>query len=232
MLIDRINKNIRKIIIASLVGVSVLLTSIFIGQHNKINELKKEVYIQTQMTEQRQNYTETEIDTSSIEEKFNNEKKYEILNGTINIKHSYHRERDSILGLKSYYKLTGTANFYYSYIVNLSSYKIIEASENKIKILIDKPELDKPSCHRVSNSFYRLDSECTTNILSNKNDAEITTRQWSDTFDKKGIECIKEYYGFKDKNKLLESKTKTAITELLRELGYKQRIEIVFSEEK
>ena len=43
---------------------------------------------------------------------------------------------------------------------------------------------------------------------------------------------MKEYYSFKDKNKLLESKTKTAITELLRELGYKQRIEIVFSEEK
>ena len=232
MLINRINKNIRKIIIASLVGVSVLLTSIFIGQRNKINELKKKVYIQTQMTEEKQNYTETEIDISSIEERFNNEKKYEILNGTINIKHSYHRERDSILGLKSYYKLTGTANFYYSYVINLSSYKIIEASENKIKILIDKPELDKPSCHRVSNSFYRLDNECTTNILSNKNDAEITTRQWEDTFDIKGIENVKEYYSFKDKNKLLESKTKTAITELLRELGYKQRIEIIFSEEK
>ena len=230
MLIDRINKNIRKIIIASLVGVSVLLTSIFIGQRNKINELKKEVYVQTQMTEERQNYTETKIDISSIEERFNNEKKYEILNGTINIKHSYHRERDSILGLKSYYKLTGTANFYYSYVINLSSYKIIEASENKIKILIDKPELDKPSCHRVSNSFYRLDNECTTNILSNKNDAEITTRQWSDTFDEKGIEYIKEYYELKNKKSFLESKTKSEIIELLRTLGYKQNIEITFNE--
>ena len=92
--------------------------------------------------------------------------------------------------------------------------------------------MNEPSCHRVSNSFYRLDNECTTNILSNKNDAEITTRQWDDTFDIKGIENVKEYYSFKDKNKLLESKTKTAITELLRELGYKQRIEIVFNEEK
>ena len=232
MLINRINKNIRKIIIASLVGVSVLLTSIFIGQRNKINEWKKKVYIQTQMTEEKQNYTETEIDTSSIEEKFNNEKKYEILNGIINIKHSYHRERDSILGLKSYYKLTGTADFYYSYIVNLSSYKIIEASKNKIKISIDKPELDELSCHRVPNTFYRLNDECSTNILSNKDDAETTARQWEDTFDIKGIENVKEYYNFKDKTKLLESKTKTAITELLRELGYKQRIEIIFNEEK
>ena len=230
MLIDRINKNIRKIIIASLVGVSVLLTSIFIGQHNKINELKKEVYIQTQMTEERQNYTETEIDTSSIEERFNNEKKYEILNGTINIKHSYHRERDSILGLKSYYKLTGTADFYYSYIVNLSSYKLIEASENKLKILIDKPELDELSCHRVPNTFYRLNDECSTNILSNKDDAEITTRQWSNTFDKKGIEYIKEYYELKNKKSFLESKTKSEIIELLRTLGYKQNIEVTFNE--
>ena len=232
MLNKRISENTRKIVIGLLIGVSVLLTSIFIGQHNKINELKKEVYIQTQMTEQRQNYTETEINTSSIEERFNNEKKYEILNGTINIKHSYHYERDSILGMKSRYQLTGTADFYYSYVVNLSSYKIIEASNNKLKISMDKPILDKPACHRVPNTFYRIDDECTANILSNKDDAETTTRQWSDTFDIKGIENVKEYYDFKDKAKLLESKTKTAITELLRELGYKQRIEIIFSEEK
>ena len=230
MLNNRISENARKIVIGLLVGVSVLLTSIFIGQHSKINELKKEVYIQTQMTEERQNYTETEIDTSSIEERFNNEKKYEILNGTINIKHSYHRERDSILGLKSYYKLTGTADFYYSYIVNLSSYKLIEASENKLKILIDKPELDELSCHRVPNTFYRLNDECSTNILSNKDDAEITTRQWSNTFDKKGIEYIKEYYELKNKKSFLESKTKSEIIELLRTLGYKQNIEVTFNE--
>ena len=230
MLNKRISENARKIVIGLLIGVSVLLTSIFIGQHNKINELKKEVYIQTQMTEQRQNYTETEIDTSSIEERFNNEKKYEILNGTINIKHSYHRERDSILGLKSYYKLTGTADFYYSYIVNLSSYKIIEASKNKIKISIDKPELDELSCHRVPNTFYRLNDECSTNILSNKDDAETTARQWSNTFDKKGIEYIKEYYELKNKKTFLESKTKSEIIELLRTLGYKQNIEVTFNE--
>ena len=231
MLNQRMSSKTRKIVIGILLGV-VLITSIFIGQHNKINNLKREVYIQSQMTEQRQNYTETIIDTSSIKEKFNTEKKYEIFNGTINIKHSYHYERDSILGLKSRYQLTGTADYYYSYIVNLSSYKIIEASDNKIKISIDKPELDELSCHRVNDTFYRIDDECSANLMSNKNDAETTTRQWEDTFDIKGIENVKEYYDFKDKAKLLESKTKTAITELLRELGYKQRIEIVFSEEK
>ena len=56
MLNKRISENARKIVIGLLVGVSVLLTSIFIGQHNKINELIKKVYVQTQMTEERQNY--------------------------------------------------------------------------------------------------------------------------------------------------------------------------------
>lgn len=229
MLNQQISSKARKIVIGILLGVSILFTSIFIGQHNKINNLKKDLYIQTQATEQRQNYTETTIDTSTIKEKFNNEKKYEILNSTINIKHSYHYERDSILGLKSRYQLTGTADFYYSYVVNLSSYEIIEASKDKIKISVDKPRLDKESCHRVSNTFYRLDDECTANIMSNKHDAETTTRQWEDTFDKKGLENVEEYYNLKNKNNILESRTKTAITELLRELGYKQRIEIIFN---
>lgn len=229
MLNQQISSKARKIVIGILLGVSILFTSIFIGQHNKINNLKKDLYIQTQTTEQRQNYTETTIDTSTIKEKFNNEKKYEILNSTINIKHSYHYERDSILGLKSRYQLTGTADFYYSYVVNLSSYEIIEANKDKIKISVDKPRLDKESCHRVSNTFYRLDDECTANIMSNKHDAETTTRQWEDTFDKKGLENVKEYYNLKNKNNILESRTKTVITELLRELGYKQRIEIIFN---
>lgn len=229
MLNQQISSKARKIVIGILLGVSILFTSIFIGQHNKINNLKRDLYIQTQTTEQRQNYTETTIDTSTIKEKFNNEKKYEILNSTINIKHSYHYERDSILGFKSRYQLTGTADFYYSYVVNLSSYEIIEANKNKLKISVDKPRLDKESCHRVSNTFYRLDDECTANIMSNKNDAETTTRQWEDTFDKKGLENVKEYYNLKNKNNILESRAKTAITELLRELGYKQRIEIIFN---
>ena len=229
MFMDKISKNARKIIVASLVGLTILFGSLFAFQHRTINNLKKDLYIQTQMTEQKQNYTETEVDTSSIEEKFNNEKKYEILNGTVNIKHSFHYERDSILGLKSRYQLTGTGDFYYSYVVNLSSYKIIKATDNKLKISIDKPFLDESACHRVENTFYRIDEECTANIMSNKKDAETTTRQWEDTFDKKGKEYIKDYYNMEDKNDYLDSKTKQQITELLRELGYTQRIEIVFN---
>lgn len=224
MLNKRISKKVRYIIIGSLLGISILFTSMFV-QHKKIKQLEKDLYIQTEQTEQRYNYTETEIDTSSIKEKFNQEKKYELLSGTVNIKHSYNYERDSILGMKSKCKLTGTANFYYQYVINLSSYKILQCTNNNIKISIDKPYLNEGSCHRENNSFYRIDDECSNNILSNKNDIEKITRGWEDTFDTKGIKYIKDYY----KDDYLMNKANEIIIELLRELGYKQRIQIVFN---
>lgn len=224
MLNKRISKKVRYIIIGSLLGISILFTSMFV-QHKKIKQLEKDLYIQTEQTEQRYNYTETEIDTSSIKEKFNQEKKYELFSGTINIKHSYNYERDSILGMKSRCKLTGTANFYYQYVINLSSYKILQCTNDNIKISIDKPYLNEESCHRENNSFYRIDDECSNNILSNKNDMEKITRGWEDTFDTKGIKYIKDYY----EDEYLMNKANNIVIELLRELGYKQRIQIVFN---
>ena len=224
MLNKRISKKVRYIIIGSLLGISILFTSMFM-QHKKIKQLEKDLYIQTEQTEQRYNYTETEIDTSSIKEKFNQEKKYELFSGTINIKHSYNYERDSILGMKSRCKLTGTANFYYQYVINLSSYKILQCTNDNIKISIDKPYLNEESCHRENNSFYRIDDECSSNILSNKDDMEKITRGWEDTFDTKGIKYIKDYY----EDEYLMNKANNIVIELLRELGYKQRIQIVFN---
>lgn len=224
MLNKRISKKVRYIIIGSLLGISILFTSMFV-QHKKIKQLEKDLYIQTEQTEQRYNYTETEIDTSSIKEKFNQEKKYELFSGIINIKHSYNYERDSILGMKSRCKLTGTANFYYQYVINLSSYKILQCTNDNIKISIDKPYLNEESCHRENNSFYRIDDECSNNILSNKNDMEKITRGWEDTFDTKGIKYIKDYY----EDEYLMNKANNIVIELLRELGYKQRIQIVFN---
>lgn len=224
MLNKRISKKVRYIIIGSLLGISILFTSMFM-QHKKIKQLEKDLYIQTEQTEQRYNYTETEIDISSIKEKFNQEKKYELFSGTVNIKHSYNYERDSILGMKSKCKLTGTANFYYQYVINLSSYKILQCTNNNIKISIDKPYLNEESCHRENNSFYRIDDECSSNILSNKDDMEKITRGWEDTFDTKGIKYIKDYY----EDEYLMNKANNIVIELLRELGYKQRIQIVFN---
>lgn len=219
------------IIIGAVVGASLIFGSIFIHQRNTINDLKKEVQIQTETTEQRLNYTETKIDTRTIETKFNELQKVEVLNGKINIKHTYNYNRDSVLGFDSNYKLTGTADFYYSYAINLATAEIINANSKEITLSIDRPYLDEAACHRINNSFYRMNDECDANLLSNKKDAETCMRHWEDTFDKKGIENIKDYYN-KDDNKVkeLNNDTKKMVTDLLRTLGYDQKIKIVFND--
>lgn len=229
MLNKRIKVSIRGIVIALLIGASIFAGSIFMHQKHTINELKKEVQIQTETTEQRLNYTETKIDTSTIEKKFNELQKIEITNSKINIKHTYHYQREGFLGMDHKYKLTGTADFYYSHVVDLTSCEIISASNDKITVSIDRAYLNKNACHRINNTFYRMDSECDASLLANKKDAETATRHWEDTFDKKGIAEVEEY--FKDEKKIneLNKDTEKMITDLFKTMGYNQDIKIVFN---
>lgn len=215
-----------KKVIAILMVVMIILGGFFNQQH-KINDLQKELYIQQNMTDQKYNYTETQIDISTLKERMNKECNFKVLDGTINIKHTYAYQRDSVLGLKSIYKLVGTADFYYQMIVNLQQAEITQASAKKITITVPKPVIDTQACHRVPNTFLRMDDECDDNLLANKKDAERATRQWEDSFDTKGLAYIQEYYrysGIKDK---AQQATIHQIKALLEELGYYQSLEVI-----
>ena len=203
--------------------------SIFMHQRHTINDLRREVQIQTETTEQRLNYTETKIDTSTIEKKFNELQKIEITSSKINIKHTYNYQREGFLGMDCKYKLTGTADFYYSHVVDLTSYEIISASKDKITVSIDRAYLNKEACHRVNNTFYRMDSECDASLLANKKDAETATRHWEDTFDKKGIVQVEEYFRNEKKIEELNKDTEKMIADLFKTMGYNQDIKIVFN---
>ena len=229
MLNKRIKVSIRGMIIALLIGASVLAGSVFSYQKHTINDLRKEVQIQTETTEQRLNYTETKIDTSSIEKKFNELQRIEVTSNKINIKHTYNYQRDGFLGMDHKYKLTGTADFYYSHVVDLTSYEIISASKDKITVSIDRAYLNKEACHRINNTFYRMNNECDASLLSNKKDAETAARHWEDTFDKKGIEYVEEYFKSEKKIEELNKDTEKMITDLFRTMGYEQDIKIVFN---
>lgn len=197
------------------------------GQYHKINTLEKELYIQQNMTEQKYNYTETQPDISSIEDEINKICEYKILDGTFNIKHKYAYERDGLLGMDHRYILTGTADYYYELITNLSTARVISATNDKIKIEVSYPQVNDEACHRVANTFYRLDDECDKTLLSNKLDAEKCTRQWEDSFDTKGLQFVKEYYTYDDVRKDTEKATIDAIKILLEELGYSQSLEVI-----
>ena len=162
--------------VIAIVTAIMLVISGFITQHYKIKKLQDELYIQQNMTEQRYNYTATSADIKTLEEELNSLCEYKILDGTVNIKHTYAYQKDSILGLKKKYKLVGTADFYYELVVNFKDVKIISFTDDEIVLEIDYPVVNEDACHRVPNTFIRFDDECDESLLSNKEDAETATR--------------------------------------------------------
>lgn len=222
----RLRKYANKKVIAIVTAIMLVISSIVI-QHRKIKNLQDELYIQKNMTEQRYKYTVTSADTKTLEEELNNLCEYKILDGVVNIKHTYAYQKDGVFGLKKKYKLVGTANFYYELVVNLKDVNIISLTDDKIVLEINYPVVNEEACHRVQNTFIRIDDECDESLLSNKDDAEKATRHWEDTFDVKGTEFISEYYTYEDVKKDIKKITIREIKTLLAELGYSQNLEVI-----
>lgn len=214
--------------VIAIIMATMLVLGGFFNQQHKITELERQLYIQENMTDQKYNYTETEIDISTLKEEMNKQCNFKVFDGTINIKHTYVYQRDSILGLKSRYKLVGTADYYYAMIVNLQQANIVKATDKKIVMEVPKAEVDKPACHRVANTFIRMEDECDDSLLANKNDVERATRQWEDTFDTKGLVYVEEYYNYNYQQDKLQDATVHQIKTLMEELGYSQSLELIF----
>lgn len=213
--------------VISIILTTLVLTNI-LHQQARVNQLEKELYIQQNIVENKFSHTQTVLFKDTIQERLNELCEYKVLDGTVNIKHSFDYTRDGFLGLKHNYKLTGTADFYYSYVINLSNAEVIKATDNKIIIKMEKPYIDKNSCHRVANSFYKIEDESSNNLLSNKDDAEKCTRKWEDTFDEKGISFINDYYNTYSMQNKINNTTIDQMKKLLNELGYSQSLEIKF----
>ena len=212
---------------AAAIGLSgVVLSGVFLNQQYEINKLEEDLQIQKNITDQKYNYTETILDVTSLKERLNEECNFKVLDGSINIRHSYVYKRDSILGFKSQYKLTGKADFYYALTVDLSKSTIIRATDKTITIEVPRAKIDDKAYHRVANSFVRIDAECDTNILANKRDAETATRQWEDSFDTKGVEYIQKYMTRENIRNTVDQHTIRQVKLLLEKLGYSQNIEV------
>lgn len=212
---------------AAAIGLSgIVLSGVFLNQQYEINKLEEDLQIQKNITDQKYNYTETILDVTSLKERLNEECNFKVLDGSINIRHTYVYKRDSILGFKSQYKLTGKADFYYALTVDLSKSTIIRATDKTITIEVPRAKIDDKAYHRVANSFVRIDAECDTNILANKRDAETATRQWEDSFDTKGVEYIQKYMTRENIRNTVDQHTIRQVKLLLEKLGYSQNIEV------
>lgn len=214
-----------KVIAVGLTGV--VVSGVVLNQQFEIRQLERDLQIQQNITDQKHNYTETLIDLSTLKEQLNEECNFKVLDSTITIRHTYSYKRDSILGLKSEYKLVGTADFYYALTTNLSQATIMKVTEDKIVIEVPRATIDEKAYHRVANSFVRLDLECSANILSNKQDAEKATRQWEDSFDTKGIEYVEKYMARDSVRNKIDQLTVRQVQALFEKLGYSQAIEVI-----
>ena len=214
-----------KVIAVGLTGV--VVSGVVLNQQYEIRQLERDLQIQQNITDQKNNYTETLIDLSTLKEQLNEECNFKVLDSTITIRHTYSYKRDSILGFKSEYKLVGTADFYYALTTNLSQATIMKVTKDKIVIEVPRATIDEKAYHRVANSFVRLDLECSANILSNKQDAEKATRQWEDSFDTKGIEYVEKYMARDSVRNKIDQLTVRQVQALFEKLGYSQAIEVI-----
>ncbi len=214
-----------KVIAVGLTGV--VVSGVVLNQQFEIRQLERDLQIQQNITDQKNNYTETLIDLSTLKEQLNEECNFKVLDSTITIRHTYSYKRDSILGFKSEYKLVGTADFYYALTTNLSQATIMKVTKDKIVIEVPRATIDEKAYHRVANSFVRLDLECSANILSNKQDAEKATRQWEDSFDTKGIEYVEKYMARDSVRNKIDQLTVRQVQALFEKLGYSQAIEVI-----
>ena len=214
-----------KVIAVGLTGV--VVSGVVLNQQYEIRQLERDLQIQQNIADQKHNYTETSIDITTLKEQLNEKCNFKVLDSTINIRHTYSYKRDSIFGFKSEYKLVGTADFYYALTTDLSQSTITKATRDKIVIEVPRAKIDEKAYHRVANSFVRLDHECSSNILSNKQDAEKATRQWEDSFDTKGIEYVEKYMARDSVRNKIDQLTVRQVQALFEKLGYSQAIEVI-----
>ena len=224
----RLKKYASKKVVAIVITAMVTLGSLFF-QNRQIQNLKKQLSNSQIKIEQIHDTSQTTIDPATIQAKLNKQCEFKILDGTINIKHTYNYEREGFMGIDHTLVLTGTADFYYQITTDLKNATVIDANDETIIVSINEAQVSQKSCHRVADTFVRIDDECTQTLMTNKKDAEETTRLWEDTFDKKGYEYVKEYYGFADVRSSLQVQTEEQIKTLFEELGYSQNVEVVIN---
>lgn len=224
----RLKKYASKKVVALVITAMVTLGSLFF-QNRQIQNLKKQLSDSQVKIEQIHDTSQTQIDPATIQAKLNKQCEFKILDGTINIKHSYNYEREGFMGIDHNIVLAGTADFYYQITTDLRNATVIDANDETIIVSINEAQVNQKSCHRVADTFVRMDDECTQSLMTNKKDTEKTTRLWEDTFDKKGYEYVKEYYEFSDVRKNLQKETEEQIKILFEELGYNQNVEVVIN---
>lgn len=220
MHIKKIKKEIRNKVIA-IITASVMVFGGFVSykhQQNKISDLEEQLKMKQDIDNKNSGNYISIADIKSIEKEFNNLNSYTIFKGSMNLKHMYCYERDSVLGLKSRGQLTANATVLYEYKIDLVDADItVDYDKNTINITLPKPKLNEDSVKRKNNTFAIVKKESTNNILMNDKDGSLLQRYWEETFVESAKDKLNEYY--EEKEDYLNSIARKEVLDLINTLG-------------
>lgn len=162
---------------------------------------KKDIKEQEQTRQGVTKSIQTEMYTDTIREKFNELKSYKVLDGVINMQHTYNYEKETVLGLKKKVNITAFADIYYEFNIDLRDVDIKEAKD-KIIVKVDYPYLDQNTINIKPNSTKVIDSKTSSNMLANKEDNRIAMQYFSESLVKVASRNIDRLYGSEKKNHL------------------------------
>lgn len=209
----------KKILIASTLGLMLIVGSLIVHQQRTINNLQADLQLKQQKDERHSDTTYTILNAKKIEEKFNEVGSYSVLkNSKISQTHTYNFEEDSILGLKKKATLKGSANLVYDYDILLSSANIqCDVENNSITVLIDEPYLDEQSVHMELDSL--IITEDKHNILCGNEEGRKVEGFFRDSFVEVGIENISEHYSTENNKKKLNQQAISQVKKLVETLN-------------
>ena len=209
-----------KYIIATSIGTLFIISSILISnQHKQINDLHYQLQVKQQTEQRASDYSETELDIETIEDKFNELQEYPILKGaSIYMNHKYYYSSIGKFGLGSKIELHGRGQVAYDVMVSFKD-AVIKSSNNgqHINIQIKNPYIDSNSIRKVPGSLIMSTEEYS--FWSSKGNASEAQLLFEDEFIFKGRDYITEYYNTKSKQQELNKRAQKEIKALIETLN-------------
>ena len=145
----RLRNYASKKVVLIVVAFMVTITSM-IFQHRQIKNLEEQIEQKKIAIEQMYDSSQTQIDPATIQAELNQQCEFKILDGTINIKHTYNYAREGLLGMDHTRKITGTADFYYEVTTDLRDAKVTDANDSKITVVINGAQINLLPCSFTS----------------------------------------------------------------------------------
>jgi hypothetical protein len=209
-----------KYIIATSIGTLFIISSILISnQHKQINDLHYQLQVKKQTEQRASDYSETELDIETIEDKFNELQEYPILKGaSIYMNHKYYYSSIGKFGLNSKIELCGRGQVAYDAMVSFKS-AVIKSSNNgqHIHVQIKHPYIDSNSIRKVPGSLIMTKEEYS--FWSSKDNASEAQLLFEDEFIFKGRGYIAEYYNTESKQQELNKIAKKEVKALIETLN-------------